>query len=1450
MKASARVKQSFKEISWWLKWLLLVVTGLGGLSSRGWTQVPLTPPTFPATNVGSTSETIPVTVYTQQAGTISSFGSLTSGVNQLGSSGEFQVAGSANCAVGSSVNAGQSCELTVTFSPRYPGVRQGAVRLVATGGGELGRSASLSGIGQGSLPVLAPASISTVAGDAQYKYQGDGVPATSAPIFLPTGLAVDAAGDLFLCDSSNQRVRRVDAVTHLISTVAGDGNPGSGGDGGVATSAELNDPSGLALDGAGNLYIADSGNDTVRRVDAVTGIITTIAGKPGISGYTGVNGNARNATLDSPTGLALTPGGDLVIADSGNSAIRLLTLATGQIQTIAGTGTPGYNGDGVGTQSQLSGPMGVAVRGDGAIAIADLSNELVRLLDTSGNLTTVAGTAGQRGFAGDTLPATQAQFDSPSAVAFDPAGDLFIADSGNHRVRGIFGAPGIMKTLAGNNNSQTAGDGGPDDQASFDAPYALVFDTLGNIWVADLFENVVREISNTLDIQYPPMKVGKISPTVFGTMFNGGNLPLTLVDPASGNPSHLNQAQLDTNTPGPVCDQAPLAPTASCNMGIQFAPTQVSPSGGETQGSVTWLSDSNVVPVDTLHGVVLSVEPTTVAITSSANPGLLGQALTLTAKVASANSSLTGTVTFTEGSKPLCSSVAVSSDGTANCTIASLSLGTHSFIATYSGDNDDAASTSQPYTETIKQQPALALAVSSSPATVTSNVVLTLTAADQNGMPTGAVTFFDGGTPLATVPLNSAGTAQWSTATFAVGMHNLSAQYAGDSANAPGTSNAVAEQITPASTVTVIASNSSNPMIGTPLILTATVASNVGPAPAGTVQFKDVSGAGDSVLGSAPLGANGSASLSISTLPPGAHSIVAVYEGDTDDAGSRSTALPETVQATGLTLGSSANPAVSGQNVVLSAQLSAAGQTPATGMVIFHDGSASLASVPFSSSGTATFSTSTLSIGSHTITVTYAGDTNYGPAGGQLTEVVVGATTATTLTASANTGTYGQPLSLTVQVSSNGGPATGTVNFLAGTTVIGSAQLSSGGTAVYTLSNLTPGVDALTASYAGDGKADPSMSSPLTLVIKQTTALAVTANSNPAPTLSPVLFTATISDAGAAVATGSVSFSDGALAIGTATLDANGHATVTLPGLTAGSHSITATYAGDGADFPSTSAVYEEVVQKRPTTTTLTSSADPSNPQQMTLIAVVKGEGSVAPGGAVSFTSGEVTLGQATVDDAGVATITVIFEQKSEPVVASYAGDASYSPSQTTPATIVAGQAAQFTLALNAPDVTLVTHQHTTLTVNLGSVKGFTDTISLGCLGLPFAGTCTFTPSQVKLMPDGTATATLILDTGDPLGAGSGTSASLLNRHTTLLCGLPLGLLVGLLRSKGRDASRRKLGTLLMVAIAFALTIGVTGCSGLSTSGTPPGTYAFKVVGTGQGSGITQAQNITLVVTQ
>ncbi len=1432
--------------------------GLGLLASVGGAtaQLAITPTTFSGTTAvnSPTSQAPTAVIAVTTAGVVASFGTMTSGITDPAVQ-EFSVNGSANCPVGTAVSVGQLCQVTVGFSPRFPGIRQGAASLLDAAGNVLGR-ALVSGIGQGSLPVLVPGDINTVAGDSQWIYQGDSsvttaVLAVNTSIYLPQGLVVDAAGGLYLCDTFNNRVRYVDPQGG-IHTVAGNGTPGSAGDNGPAANAEIDLPSGLALDGEGNLYIADTGNNAVRRVDAISHVITTVVGQLGSSGYAGDGGLAVRALLKAPQGLALTAAGDLIIADTGNNAVRQYTRGTQEIVTVAGTGAPGFGGDGgPALQALLNAPYGVAVRADGAIAIADTTNNVVRLVNPTGVISTIAGD-GEGTYGGDGLAggALQAHLYSPSSVAFDPAGDLFIADSGNNRIRLVFGNPGTMTTLVGNDSQAFAGDAGPSDQASLYGPAALYFDQKGNLWLSDRFHNRVREVNGSqLSHHFPAMKVGKLSAPFAGTMLNAGNADLALQEPTAA--AGLVQAALDTDPGATTCDGSPLAPAAFCVMSLEFAPTEVS---DDVKGSVTWASNAtNVTPVDALDGTVLSVEPTAVVLTTNVNPGILGQPVTLNAAVTQTSSGkgtgLSGTVTFSEGGTPLCPPVSVDSNGRATCVVSTLGLGTHSFLAAYSGDANDAAATSTVYTETIKQQPALALAVSTSPAVVNSNVTLTLVATDTagSGTPTGTITFFDGSAVLASMPLNNAGEAQLSIPNFAIGTHNLSAQYGGDAGNVKATSNTVAEQITPANTVTVISSNSSDPMIGSPLTLVATVVSNAGAQPTGTVQFTD----GAAVLGTANVDGSGTASLTINTLTPGAHSIVATYNGDTNDAVSHSTALTETVKATGLTLGSSSNPAISGANVVLSAQLNAAGAQPPSGVATFEDNGVALASAPFNAAGLATFATTALSVGTHPITVSYLGDSHYGASGGQLTQVVINASTSIALTASANPAVYGQPLSLTATVSSNGGQATGVVTFVNGGAAIGSAPLNSNGVAVLTLSTLSPGTDTLTATYAGDGDAGPSNSAPTSIVVKQATSLAVVANANPAQTLSAVQFIATVSTPGAAPATGTVSFSDGTAAIGTAQVDGSGHAALTLPQLTAGDHAITATYSGDAANLASASATYHETVQQRPTATTLTGSGtDPANPQQITLIAVVKGEGNTPPTGAVTFTNGDVTMGQAAVDATGVATITVNFQKTSEPIIASYTGDASYAASQSGSTAIAAGTPAQFTLATDTANVALVTHQHATLTVSLGSVKGFTDIISLGCLGLPFAGTCTFTPSQVKLSPDGTATATLILDTGDPLGAGSGTSASLKRGSGTLLCGLPLGLLALVLGRKRRGETRKKLATLLMFAMAFALATGLTGCSGLSTSGTPPGTYHFSVVGTGQGSGTTQTQNVTLVVTQ
>ena len=351
----------------------------------------------------------------------------------------------------------------------------------------------LTGMGTGGLAVLDPGLISTVAGSGAWIFRGDGIAATSAQIFLPMGVVVDAKGNLFISDASNNRIRRVDAVTGLISTVAGNGIPGFGGDNILALLTSVNQPSGITLDGAGNLYFCDTGNDSVRRVDAVTGIITTVAGTSGVLGFSGDGFPARLAKLALPEGLTFDSAGNLYIADTGNNVVRRVDASTGLIHTIAGTGVAGYNGDAqLARAAQLNSPWSVTVGADGRIIISDLANARVRQIDTTGVITTIAGT-GAKGYSGDGGKAAAAQLNAPAAAVFDPGGNLYIADSGNNRVRRVSQASLYISTIAGTGDEQFSGDGGSADAASMYGPYALYMDFGGNLFVADMFHNRVRE---------------------------------------------------------------------------------------------------------------------------------------------------------------------------------------------------------------------------------------------------------------------------------------------------------------------------------------------------------------------------------------------------------------------------------------------------------------------------------------------------------------------------------------------------------------------------------------------------------------------------------------------------------------------------------------------------------------------------------------------------------------------------------------------------------------------------------------------------------------------------------------------------------------------------------------------------------------------------------------------
>ena len=346
--------------------------------------------------------------------------------------------------------------------------------------------------------------IVTYAGNGTAGYSGNRGPATDAELNFPSNVAVDAAGDLFIADANNNVIREVLASTGGIKTVAGNGTAGYSGDGGAATAAELHGPFGLTLDAAGDLFIADSDNNVVREVLASTGDITTVAGN-GTAGYSGDGGAATAAELNLPLNLALDTAGNLFILDADNNAVREVVAATGEITTVAGDGTAGYSGDGgLATAAELSTPFGLALDASGNLFIGDSGNNVVReVVKATGVIRTVAGD-GTAGYSGDGGPAISAELNDPGGLALDAAGDLFVTDERNNVVREVVKATGDMITVAGTGVAGYGGDNGAATAATLDHPTRVTVDPAGDLFVADSFNNVIRETSAAVTVVVSP----------------------------------------------------------------------------------------------------------------------------------------------------------------------------------------------------------------------------------------------------------------------------------------------------------------------------------------------------------------------------------------------------------------------------------------------------------------------------------------------------------------------------------------------------------------------------------------------------------------------------------------------------------------------------------------------------------------------------------------------------------------------------------------------------------------------------------------------------------------------------------------------------------------------------------------------------------------------------------
>jgi len=382
--------------------------------------------------------------------------------------------------------------------------------------------------------------ITTVAGTGICGYNGDHIKATQATLCYPSGLAFDSTGNLYVADSNNQRVRRID-TKGMITTVAGTGVYGYSGDGGPATSAALGNPWLIAFDAGGNLYFSEIGNNIVRKV-STSGIISTYAGI-GVAGFSGDGGPATAATMSSPVGIAFDESGNLYIADNANRRIRIVTAA-GTINTFAGNGQGGCGGDGgLATAANMGAVNGISIHngvlyvtaGCNRVRAVDLTSNIVStiagsstgydgdnnpplssrfsglrgiLVDAAGNLL-IDDAGGGRvrklsgglintfagGYLGDGNPATSAALVQPEALAIDKSGNLYIADSAGNRVRKV--SNGKISTIAGSSVNDYWGDGGPATSALLNAPQGVAVDSFGNVFIADTYNGVIRKVDTT-----------------------------------------------------------------------------------------------------------------------------------------------------------------------------------------------------------------------------------------------------------------------------------------------------------------------------------------------------------------------------------------------------------------------------------------------------------------------------------------------------------------------------------------------------------------------------------------------------------------------------------------------------------------------------------------------------------------------------------------------------------------------------------------------------------------------------------------------------------------------------------------------------------------------------------------------------------------------------------------
>jgi hypothetical protein len=1244
----------------------------------------------------------------------------------------------------------------------------------------------------GTLPAVAisPAVISTFAGTGTPGYSGDNGPASSAEIYTAYYVDRDSSGNMYISDTATNTIRKV-TPGGTITTIAGTPNtPGYSGDSGLATAAKLDQPRGVGFDPAGNMYIDDSLNNVIRKVDT-SGNITTYAGVQQTTGsHSGVPGPATSAHLNTLRGIAVDGSGNVFISEYSSYCVDMVPAASGThygISMTAGNiyailGTCGAGGDtttsGPSTSTVISNPYQLNFDAFGNLYVVDYGDSIVRKVSPTGTASIVAGTPGVTGYTGDGGAATSAKLQNPRGVAVDSGGDIFIVDTGNYVIRKV-DSTGVINTIAGIHTLGNSGDGGSALAAQFNLPYGVGLDLSGNVYLADEAESRIRKLTVSSGILvFPAQAQSTTSAAQTLTVYNAGGQTLTFTGLSVSGSSAFTKVASGGND---CTSSEVLAPGGICLIAFTFTPT----SFGQVTGMVTLTNNSGGVAGTTqtisLIGTGLGSYPVPTTAISAPSTTTYGASISITVTVTGTGPTPTGTVLLTAspfgGSTATLASAGALSGGsytyTGTLPQGTLPPGTDNILAVYSGDSIYNGSTSAVATVTLTQG-TQTISFSPSLSYVVGSGNVTLSATATSGL---AVTFTKDASSTATCSVSGSTLTISSTGNCVI-----------DANQAGNTFYSAATQVQ-----ATIVSKSSQTITGFAPPSSYTDGS-------GTVTLSATASSGLTVVFTSDASSTATCSVSGTTLTISGSGICVI---DANQSGSSTYWAATQVQATINVSASLLTPTLTasapssttyGNSVSVTATISGTGATP-TGTVTItatpSGGSAILLVNAATLVGGSYTYTGTLPAGTDAITVSYSGDSTYASGfNSTAATVTVGKATPAAISWSPLTTSqiYGPPLGSNVLNAVAPGSPAGSITY--------TATPAGGNASSITAASVLPVVTGgyiLTATFTPTDTTDYNTVTAFSSysVTQATQTISFTAPTTPVTYgVSPIALVATGGASGNAV-----SFS---VLSGPGTITGGTNLTVTG----AGSIVVAADQAGN-TNYSAATEVTHTVVVNQATQTITGITFNPPSPVNFGVGPItISVTGSGASGNSVTYSvvSGPGTItGGTNLTVTGVGTIVVAADQ---------AGNSNYLAATEVTASMVVNKGSQ-TITFTQPG-TPVALGVSPIALSASSTSGLT--VSFSVLSGP--GTIT---GGTNLTVTGVGT---IVVAADQAGNSNYNAATEVQRSVTV----------------NAASSSTSLSTSLTSVVPgqpVTLTATVSG-----SVGTPTGTVTFSAASTGATSGV------------